>query len=177
MSKGLKMSELKDGMTVTVEWSDSGKSCQAIVRWYEETWFLCQDMRNGMTLPTDQKAGKRYSWALTPLPNGDPPLVKLTRIVRTIDELATGDTIVDFDRGTEYYVEQVSPSVFVLIKEKGYPSEESAGLLYTISELKRYGYKLKVTDEEEEEEVVEMTLEEVAKLKGVPVERLRIKDK
>lgn len=45
---------------------------------------------------------------------------------------------------------------------------------YTCDELYEDGFRL-IVDPAPEEEIVEVTMDEIAKLKGVPVERLRVK--
>ncbi|WP_410261270.1 hypothetical protein [Alistipes putredinis] len=45
---------------------------------------------------------------------------------------------------------------------------------YTCDELYKKGFRL-VADPAPKEEIVEVTMDEIAKLKGVPVERLRMK--
>lgn len=52
-------------------------------------------------------------------------------------------------------------------------SDDEAGDNYTCNELYKRGYRLVV--ESEKEEIVEVTMAEIAEMKGVPVERLHIK--
>lgn len=52
-------------------------------------------------------------------------------------------------------------------------SDDEATSNYTCNELHKRDYRLVV--ESEEEEIIEVTMDEIAKMKGVPVERLHIK--
>lgn len=52
-------------------------------------------------------------------------------------------------------------------------SDDEACGSYTCNELHKRGYRLVV--ESEEEEIIEVMMDEIAKMKGVPVERLHIK--
>lgn len=93
---------------------------------------------------------------------------------RTIDDLEKGDlieTIVGFRRCLS-----VSDEVYHLSRWDENPEHDDLnrhGGCWTIFEMKERGWKLY---QPESEEVVELTLEEVAELKGVSVDKIRIKE-
>lgn len=88
---------------------------------------------------------------------------------KSLDNLEVGDVLVDCAR----YERTVLAIVGKLVALSQGNRPETHYEWYTVAELKETSYKLK----DSEEEITELTLEEVAELKGIPVEKLRIKDK
>lgn len=166
MEKISKYSQLKDGMRVI----EKKSGCNGVIVNFKGSYYFCQNNIVSMRdVPDELRRGYAYSYRILENPITHELLnLNLFKKDNNIDKLETGDTVVGKD-GTEYYVEQISPSVFMFIKNKGNEQLETTLTYFTINELKRNGYKLK-----DEEDVVQMTLEEVAKMRGVPVEKLRI---
>lgn len=90
-------------------------------------------------------------------------LIKMEEIM---DNLQQGD-IVTNDIEDRIEIQGKIGKVYVTLA-----LEDNASYLYSAKELEEGGYELKVS----EPEITEVTLEEVAKLKGIPVEQLRIKE-
>lgn len=88
---------------------------------------------------------------------------------RTLDNLEEGDVIVGI--GGERKILGVCGEVYFLSMDKDF-SAAWTGL--TLNDITDCGYTIK--QEAEEQEITELTLEDVAKLANVPVEKLRIKD-
>lgn len=86
---------------------------------------------------------------------------------KSLDNLEVGDVLVR--NGQERAVLAVVDKL-VALSYWDMPDEHYEW--YTVAELRKSGMKLK-----DSEEITELTLEEVAELKGIPVEKLRIKDK
>lgn len=86
---------------------------------------------------------------------------------KTIDNLEVGDVLVREEWHDLIVQGTIREIVFVVTGDKSRQSYD-----YSVTELKNNGWKLK-----DSEEITELTLEEVAELKGIPVEKLRIKDK
>lgn len=135
--------------------------------------FLCQNSKDGSY--TRNKLGYKYSWAIGS--SIDPKLLEARysvldfRVITksTWEDLTTGDKLKSCTWGTEWEVAAKIGKIYILIGE-----DETASGNYTLKELIE-SFSL-VQEEEEKEEVVEVTLEDVAKNMGIPVEKLRIKD-
>jgi len=84
----------------------------------------------------------------------------------SLDNLSIDDVVVS-DEGNEYTVAAVIGRVVIIENEAGHEDG-----IFTVKELKDNDWTVKSA----ESEITEMTLEEVAKLKGIPVEQLRIKE-
>lgn len=84
----------------------------------------------------------------------------------TLDTLSVDDVVVN-DEGDEYTVASIHDRIVELEGSDGHYFSA-----YTVKELKDNDWTVKGPGEE----LTEVTLEEIAKLKGVPVEKLRIKD-
>lgn len=85
---------------------------------------------------------------------------------KTLDSLAVDDVVVS-DEGGEYTVLDVHGKVVDIADSDGHFAYS-----LTVKEMKDDDWTVKGA----EPELTEVTLEEVAKLKGVPVEKLRIKE-
>lgn len=89
-------------------------------------------------------------------------------VVKTWDTLSEGDVLVKDNVDYERIVQGVIGKIVFTVDTDGIPRYNS------IDELKESGWKIKGA--EEPEELVEITLEEIAKLKGVSVEKIRVKE-
>lgn len=88
----------------------------------------------------------------------------------TLETLEVGDEVATGTNGTKTVL-AVSGKLFAL------SNVDMPGHLddwWTVQEMEEKGFTVKLA--EPEDDTVEMTLEEVAELKGVPVEKLRIKE-
>lgn len=88
--------------------------------------------------------------------------------VKTWDTLSEGDVLVKEGADYERIVQGVIGKIVFTVDTEGIPRYNS------IDELEELRWKIK--DVEEPEELVEITLEEIAKLKGVSVEKIRVKE-
>lgn len=139
------------------------------------TVYLCQNKRDGGSCK--DKLGYKYSWYVCSGSTNDlkdSSVTDFKLIFMTKEEIENykdwqvGDKITLYD-GSEGEI------IFRSGKLVIFEEEDKASGNYTIDELYDRGWRLDV--EPEEETFVEMTMEEIAKLKGIPVEKLRIKDK
>jgi hypothetical protein len=89
-------------------------------------------------------------------------------VPRDLDNLTLDDVLLN-DDGEEYTVISVHDKVIDLADDNGHHCAA-----YTAKELKDHDWTVKQPSDDDD--TVEMTLEEVAKLKGVDVDKLRIKD-
>lgn len=91
-------------------------------------------------------------------------------IDRTWDTLEVGDILLDVSKN-EFTVLSITGLLYGL-SQKDNPSCHSDW--YTKEEFDKYKYTIK--QDTPEDDITELTLEEVAELKGIPVDKLRIKD-
>jgi hypothetical protein len=138
--------------------------------------YICQNYVDGGT--TINKLGYKFTYYTSISEESDDLDDRVYRIKnihflpRTLDDLEEGDVLVDVaGDGYEKTVLGVCGKVFFLSQTF---SHESFDTGYTVEDLKIYGWTIK--QEQQEEEITELTLEDVAKLANVPVEKLRIKD-
>jgi len=87
--------------------------------------------------------------------------------IADIDTYAVGDIIVNEDGGTRKVL-GICGEVVIVSSSSSY---NIAADLYTVHEIKDTGYKFK----EQDQEIIELTLEDIAKLKGVDVSKIKIK--
>ena len=172
MDKILKYSNLKDGMRVI----DQITGYKGIIVKFNKDYHFCQNNIVSLgSVPDELRRGYAYSYPI--LQNSiNPEILNLSLIKKnsTINDLETGDTIIK--NGVEFYVEQISPSVFVLIRDKGNDKLEKTLGYLSITELKSQGFKLKAEEPEQpQSDIIEMTLQEIAHMRGIPVDKLRIK--
>lgn len=90
---------------------------------------------------------------------------KAKLVVTALDHLSVGDVLVN-EYGDEYTVIGVLGEIVFLADEDGHASD-----YFTAKELKDNDWTIKTDDSA----ITEMTLPEVAKLAGIPVEQLRIR--
>ena len=127
--------------------------------------YLCQDVSNGSSC--EDKLGFKYSWHI-----GDGSEVALTK--NDVSNLCIrpstkeeAESFKDWQVGDKL----VSGSN---IWEGIFRAGENATFNHTCDELYRLGFRL-VYEPDPESEIVEVTMDEIAKMKGIPVERLHIK--
>lgn len=141
----------------------------------EDRVFLCQNIKNGGYCK--DKLGYEYSWYVR---TGDEDdllnnyvtnfkLIDMTKEdIENYKDWQVGDKIIHKD-GFKGEIIFRSGELVVFKYRDGCASPN-----HTVEELYKNGWRL---DEKPcEESIVEMTFEEIAKLKGIPVENLRIKD-
>lgn len=95
---------------------------------------------------------------------------RLKLCVKTLDNLEVGDIVID-NEGLEHKVHALV-GLLVFISE--FDNFNIASTYFTIEELKEKEYTVK--QNETVEDITELTLEDVAKLANVSVDKLRIKD-
>ena len=135
--------------------------------------YLCQNDRNGNY--TRDRLGYKCSWLIGS--SIDPESLKDRFSVlnfkvdtnSTWEDLIVGDNLKDCASGGKWEVAAKIGKIYILVGENGIASGN-----YTLKELMK-SFSL-VQEEEEKEETIEVTLEDVAKNMGIPVEKLRIKD-
>ena len=93
----------------------------------------------------------------------------LEPLTKTLDDLAVGDVLVSDGDVVKYTVQATLDNLVACALE----SSLSVWWV-TLKRLKDEGWTIK--GEEPEADLVYVTLEEIAKFKGIPVERLRIKE-
>lgn len=135
--------------------------------------YLCQNVRDGDNC--DDKLGFSFSWHVN---KGSRYNLESTGVtdfclipeaaeeIEAYKDWRVGDKITD---GLESLEVIFRSGELVVCKD----SDDEAGDNYTCNELHKHGYRLVV--ESEKEEIIEVTMDEIAKMKGVPVERLHIK--
>lgn len=132
--------------------------------------YLCQDVANGQNC--SDKQGYKYSWQVR---GGSAPDLTYCDVedfhlmildTSTYKDWQVGDRVAK--RDTLWEVIFRSGELVVLKTSYGKASEN-----YTCNELFERGWRLVV----ETENIVELTLEDVAKMKGVSVDRIRIMEK
>ena len=140
--------------------------------------FLCQNIRNGSK--AKDTLGYSYSWYIDTGSKRDLEdnnitdfkLIGMTKgDIENYKDWQVGDKII-YKNGNSNKGEIIFRSGELIIFKD---SNNTASVNYTIEELYRNGWRL---DEQPiEEPIVEITMEEIAELKGIPIEKLRIKDK
>jgi hypothetical protein len=132
--------------------------------------YLCQNIKDGSNC--ENKLGYKYSWCVRDGGKSSLLFANVTDI-QLIDsppseykDWQVGDKLRN-GYGDAAEVIFRSGELVVLKNSKG-----RASVNYTVDELFERGFRLIV----EEEDLVELTLEDVAKLKGVSVDRIRIKE-
>lgn len=141
--------------------------------------YLCQNEFNGISCKN--KLGYLFSFYIDDASKASMNRYNITNFelidmtkeeIENYKDWQVGDEIINIKTGIEgVIIFRSGDLVFFKDKNRGYASTS-----YTLTELYDSGYRL---NEEpfEDEEFIELTLEEIAELKGIPVEKLRIKDK
>lgn len=140
----------------------------------EGSIYLCQDVMNGYSC--EDKLGFKYSWyigdgsEMTLIKNGVSNLCIRTSTkeeAESFKDWQVGDKLVS---GSNIWEVIFRAGELVVCKRE----EDKATFNYTCDELYRLGFRL-VYEPDPESEIVEVTMDEIAKMKGIPVERLHIK--
>ena len=140
--------------------------------------YLCQNKHDGND--ADDKLGYKYSWEVTSgfeqnhvtefkiLPPCTAEEIEAYKDWQVRDKIMRGVCLYEviFRSGELVILKSLNDSIF---NQKGEASSN-----YTCDELYRKGYRL-IVDPAPEEEIVEVTMDEIAGKMGVPVERLRVK--
>lgn len=140
----------------------------------EGSIYLCQDARNGSSC--EDKLGFEYSWCIgdgsemTLIKNGVSNLCirpSTKEEAESFKDWQVGDKLV-YESNTWEVIFRSGELVVCKI-ENG-----NATRNFTCDELYTLGFRL-VYEPDPETEIVEVTMDEIAKMKGIPVERLHIK--
>lgn len=127
--------------------------------------FICQHIKDGCD--ADNKFGYKYSWT------ADSPSVTNLRTVvdkTNLEDMEVGDILIDKHNG-EFKVLAICGQAFLTT---GSNLIDASREWYSFQEATNKGCKFK--DTPKEENLVELTLEEIAKKLCIPVDTLRIKD-
>lgn len=93
---------------------------------------------------------------------------KSKKDIADISTYEVGDILIDEDGDSNMVLGIHNKLVFI----SGTQNYDTANSFHTVFELKKFGYKFK----EQEEGIIELTLEDMAKLKGVDVSKIKIKE-
>ena len=122
------------------------------------TPYICQNEKDGVT--AENLLGYKYSWEL----NKDFTnclVTNLKPLNKTIRDVEIGDIVVDkYNNENKRMVLDVREKIVGLSECDDF---ENFDCFYTFEELEKYGYKLK---DEPEEEIEELTMEELCKELG-----------
>lgn len=135
-------------------------------------YYICQNVKDGFD--TQDKLGYRYSWFFNPEAPDREQVTDLKLVDRTIKShpLLEGDILLGYVDREVSVLGVCGRVVFV-----SYTGDHTRALTYfTQEELIQAGWKLKQPTPHDTE-VREFTLEEVAESLGVPVDKMRIKDR
>lgn len=127
--------------------------------------FICQNQRNGIR--ANNMLGYKYSWVLDSWFK-HPDVTNLRPAEGFYP--AVGDVIVN-EYGKEAEVLEVLTQSFL---KSCWNNPQVAGAWFTFKEAEVYGWKIK-GQPEPEPELVEITIEEIARLKGIKPEQVRVK--
>lgn len=150
------------------------KQTEGRIQIEDECVFLCQNMIDGDNCK--DKLGFKYSWSV-----GDGSIILLAQNnvsnisispsskeeAESFKNWQVGDKLVN---GSNIWEVIFRAGELVVCKRE----EDKATFNYTCDELYRLGFRL-VYEPDPESEIVEVTMDEIAKMKGIPVERLHIK--
>lgn len=140
--------------------------------------FLCQNTKNGLRPDGNDMLGYKYGWMLEDFNNLERNNVTNLKII----ELMTKEEIENYKdfkegdllckEGYDFFkkVEAVLNNIVFTIDQ----NKDQIAQFYSKTEIYDKGWRLHV--EPEASPIVEMTLEEIAKLRGINVEQLRIKE-
>lgn len=140
----------------------------------EGSIYLCQNTRNGSSC--EDKLGFEYSWCI-----GDGSEVALIR--KGVSNLCIrpstkeeAESFKDWQVGDKLVYESDTWEVIFRSGELVVCKIENGNATrnFTCDELYTLGFRL-VYEPDPETEIVEVTMDEIAKMKGIPVERLHIK--
>ncbi len=113
------------------------------------------------------KNGEEVRWCRECYKDKDLLPYKPKKDIADISTYEVGDIIVNEDGDTRKVL-GICGEVVIISNRSNY---NIAADLYTVHEIKDTGYKFK----DQEQEIIELTLEDIAKLKGVDVSKIKIK--
>ena len=150
-----------------------GTYVEGLIRVEDGRAYLCQNKKDGADC--DDRLGYRFSWTVrdgSRYALGDTGVTDLRLYPMTAEQIEDyknwqiGDKITD---GIETLEVIFRGGELVVCKD----SDDDASSNYTCNELHKLGYRLVVKPEKED--IIEVTMDEIAKMKGGPVEHLHIK--
>lgn len=171
-----KKDQLRHGMTVTCKIEGVQIDDAQISIDQKGQTYICQNKKDGTDAP--DKLGYNYSWVF----NYDgksgwlQSVTDLVSIKKTCQHLVYGDYIA-LDGYRRKVLGRLHDIIFVSrleTEDNEYWESECSKHLYTWQELERAGASL--VEEKKIEEIIELTMKEIADLKGIPVEKLRVKE-
>lgn len=152
------------------------------IRVENEQVYLCQNKRDGKDC--ENKMGYKYSWRVgsgekEELTNEYVYDFKLTPLtseyIEKYKDWQVGDVVELLDEHEKEFDERhkviFRSGELVVLKNKDGEASEN----YTCDQLYKYGYRL-FQPEMEEEKITELTMDEIAKKFGIPVDKIRIKN-
>lgn len=158
----------------------NGDKVTGRIRVEDGSVYLCQNKRDGSSC--DDKLGYKYSWIVDDgseekLSNNNVSCFKLIPLtakeIEQYKDWQVGDVLElldehekDFDERHEVIFR--SGELVVLKNKDGEASEN-----YTCDQLYKYGYRL--VSQEIDEEITEVTMDEIAEKFGLPVDKIRVK--
>ena len=150
-----------------------GKEAIGVIRVEKDIAFLCQNIANGYSCC--DKKGYSYSWSVS---IGDSESLKENKVTNfflcpdnPINAVSVGDVLLNQSERKHTIIARIGEAVITEC--------ESMAYVYSINELKNMQFKPFWIQwlSESKPEIVEYTIEDIAKLTGMPVEKIRIKDK
>lgn len=140
--------------------------------------YLCLNARNGDSPPNQHLFGYQYGWVIYNFSCPEDNSVTELKIIETMtkEEIENYKDFKEGDEITNYGYVRIIDAV---LNNTCFTHESNNGKAcncYSKTELYNNGWRLHVTPEEESLPIVELTLEEIAKLRGINVEQLRIKE-
>ena len=156
-----------------------GVSVSSRIQFESGRFFLCQNEKDGSNC--SDKLGYRFSWTVGGGSIGEMKSRDVKNLVtkgwtaREIEEYK------DFQPGDMRINSQVGYNSRVVHKFEELlltsDTDDGRTILLTADDLYKRGWRIKMEAEEEKEEVVEMSVAEVAEKLGISVESLKIVDK
>lgn len=137
------------------------KDVPAMLVLYDGSWYACQDAHNGIFIPN--RHGKKYSYYLDA---GNCRNIRL--LPRTILDVQFEDVIVRSDEKRKVLA-RINDIVFT---SRVNDYDTSSIIIWHVKELEKSGYTL---EENHPEEEVIVTMDEIARMKGVDVSRIKVK--
>lgn len=166
-----KYEQLKDGMRVKCKIGGKQVDDAVITIDEDNVFYLCQDYFNQVVLYHVDHKGYNFVWNFAAGIEGWSNDVTDLESVEGLRAMKVGDIVID-KAGAERKVIEVLSNTFLI---SSLHDHSRAGIWFTFEEAEKCDLKLK-DQEEQEEDITELTLEEVAKLAGKDVDKIRIKD-
>ena len=140
----------------------------------EGSIYLCQDASSGSSC--EDKLGFKYSWCIGG--GSEMALIKngVSNLCIRPSTKEEAESFKDWQVGDKLVYESNTWEVIFRSGELVVCKRENGNATYnfTCDELYTLGFRL-VYEPDPESEIVEVTMDEIAKMKGIPVERLHIK--